>query len=334
MIIGQFPNSRLRRTRKFSWSRNLIRENNLTINDFIWAVFVCEGENIKQESPSMPKVYIYSIDRLIIELEKFVKNGLNAVMLFPKIDLQKKSQLADEALNPDNLICRTIKEIKKNYSDLGVTTDIALDPYTLNGHDGITDNNEYVLNDKTVEILCNQALNFAKAGCDIVAPSDMMDGRIGQIRQFLDIYGFQDVQIMSYSVKFCSSFYGAFRSSIGSQQKKPIDKSTYQIDFFNSNEALKEIEQDIDEGADQIIIKPAILYLDIIRQAKDNFNIPIVAYNVSSEYSMMMNAAQNNIFNRHAIFHETFASIKRAGANIIITYNMEIVLEILNNKKS
>ncbi len=329
MTIGQFPNSRLRRMRKFSWSRNLARENTLTINDFIWAVFVCEGENIKEESPSMPKVYIYSIDKLIEELEKYIKNGLNAIAIFPKVEVSKKSKFADEALNPENLICRAIQKIKNIYSNLGIITDVALDPYTLDGHDGVTDDHSYVLNDQTTEILCQQALNFAKAGCDIVAPSDMMDGRIGQIRKYLDIYNFHDVQIMSYSVKFCSSFYSAFRSSIGSAQSKPIDKSSYQLDFLNSDEAMREIEQDIFEGADYIIIKPAMIYLDIIRRARDNFNIPILAYNVSCEYSMMMNSAKNNIFHQDKLFYEVFASMKRAGANIIITYNMDIVFEAL-----
>ena len=329
MIIGQFPNSRLRRTRKFSWSRNLVQENNLTINDFIWAIFVCEGENIKEESHSMPDVYIYSIDKLLEELEKYVENGLNAIMIFPKVDSNKKSKFADEALNPENLICRAIRKIKAKYQGLGVITDVALDPYTLDGHDGITDENSYVLNDQTVEILCEQSLNFAKAGCDVIAPSDMMDGRIGQIRKFLDLYNFQDIQIMSYSIKFCSSFYAAFRSSIGSAQKKPIDKSTYQIDFLNSDEAMREIEQDIYEGADYIIIKPAMLYLDIICKAKENFNIPIVAYNVSCEYSMAMNAARNSILDKNQLFYEIFSSMKRSGANIIITYNMNIVSEIL-----
>jgi porphobilinogen synthase len=330
MIIGQFPNSRLRRTRKFSWSRNLVRENSLSINDFIWAVFVCEGENIREESPSMPEVFIYSIDKLIKELEKYVSNGLNAVMVFPKVEQSRKSKYGEEALNSNNLICKTIISIKEKFPNLGIITDVALDTYTLNGHDGITDENSYVLNDQTVEILCNQALNFAKAGCDVVAPSDMMDGRIVQIRKYLDVHEFKDVQIMAYSVKFCSSFYGAFRSSIGSAQKKPIDKSAYQLDFFNSDEAMREIEQDAFEGADYIIIKPAIFYLDVIRRVKDNFNIPIVAYNVSSEYSMLMNSVKNGIFDRNAIFDEAFAAIKRAGSGIIVTYNMEIVLQIIN----
>lgn len=328
MIVGKFPNTRLRRTRKFSWSRNLVRENNLTVDNFIWAVFVCEGKNIREESKSMSGVYVYSIDKLIEELKVFVERGLNALMIFPRVDKEKKSKLAEEALNPDNLICRTIREIKKKYLHLGVITDIALDPYTLDGHDGMVDGDGYVLNDETVEILCNQALNFVKAGCDMVAPSDSMDGRIGKIRQYLDIYGFKDVQIMAYSVKFCSSFYAPFRSSIGSAQSKPTDKSTYQLDFRNSDEAMREIEEDIEEGADYIIIKPAMLYLDIIRRTKDNFNIPIVAYNVSGEYSMAMSAINSGAFDKEKLFNEMFFAMRRAGAQIIITYDMNIVFKL------
>ena len=328
-MFGQFPQTRLRRTKKFKWSRNLVKENSLSVNDFILAVFITEGENIETELEAMPEVFLYSIDRLIIKLKNLIYHGLNAVMLFPKTPEEQKSENAEEAYNPENLICKTIKKIKAYYPFLGVITDVALDPYTVDGHDGITDENRYVLNDDTVDILCKQALNFAKAGCDIVAPSDMMDGRIGKIRQYLDRNNFHDTQIMSYAIKFSSSFYEPFRSSIGSKQLKPIDKSTYQMDFSNSKEAMREIAQDIYEGADSIIIKPSMIYLDIIKEAQKEFNIPIIAYNVSGEYALLMNGVKNNLFDKEKIFYETYIAMKRAGAQIIVTYNFNIVIDII-----
>jgi porphobilinogen synthase len=322
---------RLRRLRKFPWSRNLLEENNLSTKDFILAVFITDGENIEQELESMPEVFIYSIDRLIIKLKNYEALGLNAVMLFPKTSQNKKSKNAEESYNENNLTCRAIKEIKKHLPNLGVISDIALDPYTLDGHDGITDESGYVLNDETVEILCKQALNFAKAGCDIVAPSDMMDGRIKLIREFLDKNEFIDVQIMAYSVKFCSSFYEPFRSSVGSKQSKPIDKSTYQINYANSNEALREVEEDIREGADYVIIKPGLLYLDILRRVKDKFKTPLVIYNVSGEYALIMLGIKNGLFERKKVFYELYISMKRAGADIIIGYNFDLILDLTKN---
>jgi porphobilinogen synthase len=331
-IVGKYPQTRLRRTRQFDWSRNLRRENQLSINDFILALFICEGTNIKNECPSMSEVFIYSTDMLIQELTIFIKNGLQAIMLFPRTPQEKKSDDAKEALNPENLMCGAIREIKNKFPSLGIICDVALDPYITNGHDGITDQSGYVLNNETVEILCKQSLNLAEAGCDVVAPSDMMDGRIGEIRKYLDANSKQNTQIMSYAVKFASSFYGPFRDSVGSTQKTPICKKTYQMDYGNSDEAMVEIQQDIEEGADYIIIKPSLIYLDIIRSAKNNFQIPIVAYNVSGEYAMLMNGVKEGLFNRTKIFEEVYLSMKRAGAKIIIVYNFGLIIEIVELK--
>lgn len=327
--LGQYPNTRLRRTRKFAWSRNLVRQNTLSISDFILAIFVCEGTNIKEPIINMPGVYIYSIDQLIIFLQDLLqKNCINAVMLFPRVCSTKKTVDCVESYNPDNLICRSIKAIKENFNNkIGIIADVALDPYSVHGHDGVIDESGYVLNDQTNQILIKQALNQAQAGCDIVSPSDMMDGRIGEIRQALDEGGFYDVQIMSYSAKFSSSFYGPFRDCIGSTQKIPIDKSSYQMDLANSDESLLEVGQDIFEGADSVIIKPCLLYLDIIAKVKSNFNIPIAAYLVSGEYAMLYSAINNQIFsNEYKILYETYMSIKRAGADIIITYKIPFEL--------
>lgn len=329
-IVRKHPEIRLRRTRQFEWSRNLKRENQLSINDFILALFICEGTNIKDQSSSMSEVFIYSIDMIIQDLKIFIQNGLQAIMLFPRTPKEKKSEDGKEALNPENLMCKAIKEIKSKFPNLGIICDVALDPYTIHGHDGIVDQKGYVLNDETVEILCKQSLNLAKAGCDIVAPSDMMDGRIGKIRKYLDSNGKQNTQIMSYAVKFASSFYGPFRDSVGSSQKIPICKKTYQMDYGNSDEAMVEIQQDIEEGADYIIIKPSLIYLDIIRSAKNNFQIPIVAYNVSGEYAMLMNGVKEGFFNRTKIFEEVYLSMKRAGAKIIIVYNFNLITEIVS----
>ncbi len=328
-MFGQFPCTRLRRARKFKWSRNLIKENSLSINDFILAVFITEGESVELELDMIQEILLYSVDKLIIKLKNLIDFGLNAVMLFPHILKEKKSKNAEESCNPENLICKAIKEIKKHFPDLGVITDVALDPYTVDGHDGIIDENGYVVNDGTIDILCKQALNFAKAGCDIIAPSDMMDGRVGKIRQYLDQNNFHDTQIMSYAIKFASSFYEPFRSSIGSRQVKSIDKSSYQIDFSNSKEAMREIAQDIYEGADCIIIKPSMIYLDIIKEAQQTFNIPIIAYNVSGEYALLMHGVQNNLFDKKRIFYETYIAMKRAGAQMIIIYNFNIIIDII-----
>jgi len=320
---------RLRRPRKFLWSRNLILEENiLSKNDFILALFVCEGFNIQDEIENMPGVYIFSIDKLIEFLKPLNdKSLLNAIMLFPKI--LKKSKMAEEAYNPDNLICRTIKKIRENFSDedFGIISDVALDPYTLDGHDGISDENSYVLNDITLEILAKQSINQALAGSNIISPSDMMDGRIGEIRNALDKNNFHDVQIMSYAVKFHSSFYSPFRKSIGSITKKPIDKSSYQLGISNSNEAMREIEDDIGEMADSIIIKPCLFYGDIFKMASQEFNIPIIAYLVSGEYAMIHNAIKNDIFSdEKRILYEAYISLKRYGAKAIITYKIPEIL--------
>lgn len=322
-----FPSLRLRRPRKFLWSRNLLlKENQISKHDFILAIFVCEGEKIKEEIPLMPDVFIFSIDELIKFLKPLKEEKLlNAIMIFPKIHPDKKSKMAKEAFNPENLICRTIKELRKNFSqeDFGIVTDVALDPYTLDGHDGITDENSYVLNDQTLQILAKQALNFAKAGADIISPSDMMDGRIGFIRNYLDKNGFCDVQLMSYSVKFVSSCYDPFRSAIGSSQAKPIDKSTYFLDPGNGAEAEREIAQDILECCDSVIIKPCLFYMDILKTASQKFNIPVIAYFVSGEYAMIYNAIKNGIFaDEKKILYEIYIGLKRSGAKAIVTYQI------------
>ena len=332
MIVEKFPRSRLRRTRKFSWSRSLVRENTLSVSDFIFAAFVCEGTGKKSESDKMPGVYIYSLDVLLKGLSGYVENGLKAVMLFPKVPKHKKSKNAEESYNPDNLVCLCIRNIKKHYPGLGIICDVALDPYTLDGHDGLVDDTFYVLNDATVDVLCKQALIFANAGCNIIAPSDMMDGRVGRIRDFLDAHDMQSVQIMSYSAKFSSNFYNPFREVVGSIQEKPICKKNYQMDFANSDESMREIFQDIEEGADYIIVKPSMMYLDIVRKAADNFQSPIVVYNVSGEYGMLMAGVRAGLFDRDKIFYETYVSMKRAGAKIIIVYNFDLVLEIIRSK--
>lgn len=318
---------RLRRPRKFEWSRNLLlKENEISKNDFILALFICEGSGVKESIDLMPGVFVFSIDELIKFLKPLNEEGfLNAIMLFPRVPAEKKSKMAEEALNPENLICRAIKEIRKNFSanDFGIIVDIALDPYTLDGHDGITDEKNYVLNDITVKILGLQALNFAHAGADVVAPSDMMDGRIEFIRNSLDQNDFHDVQIMSYAVKFASSCYNPFRGSIGSNQLVPIDKRSYQIDPANSFEAEREISEDVNECADSIIIKPSLFYMDIINSASKKFNISLIAYFVSGEYAMIYNGIKNGIFaDEKKILYEVYISLKRAGAKGIVTYQI------------
>ena len=325
LFHSKFPACRLRRVNKFEWSRNLVRENEVTMNDFILAYFICEGVNIKDPLENLDGVYIYSVDTVLQDISKHISNGLNAIMLFPKVLKEKKSELAHEAYNSNNLICSAIIAIKEKFGNtIGVITDVALDPYTLSGHDGILDQSGYVANDKTIEILTKQALNQARAGADIVAPSDMMDGRVSAIRKSLDEHEFCDVQIMSYSVKFASSFYAPFRASIGSSSNgaQPLDKRSYQIDPACKNQMLKEVYQDIEEGADSIIIKPSLFYMDIINQASQNFNIPIVAYLVSGEYAMLMSYIKTSQVSEDKIFFEAYIGLKRAGANMIITYKI------------
>tara|TARA_S200000501_G_C20767124_1_gene718857 strand:+ start:174 stop:1157 length:984 start_codon:yes stop_codon:yes gene_type:complete len=312
-------NKRHRRLRSEAWTRNLVRESNVSSFDFILPIFLTEGNNKKEEISSMPGVFRYSPDNLSEIIDRALKNSIPAVILFPQTPESKKNDSASEALNENNLINISIREIKRKYKNkIGIMTDVALDPYTKHGHDGIFKNNQ-ILNDETVKILVQQSLIQASSGSDVIAPSDMMDGKILEIRKSLEKNNFKNVLILSYAAKYASGFYGPFRDGVGSRQKKKIDKSTYQMDFSNSIDALRQINKDIEDGADMIMIKPALSYLDIISKAKENFNIPIIAYNVSGEYSMLKTGIKNNIFEED-ILKEVIISFKRAGANAIVSY--------------
>jgi len=330
MITGKFPSLRLRRSRKSDWSRRLIEENNLTSSDFILPIFLIEGKNKRQPIQSLPGVYRYTLDRMIPFVEKAIKNKLPTVALFPYTEKKKKNNLGTEALNENNLVCRAIRLIKKNFKDeIGIMCDVALDPYTSHGHDGLTKGG-YVLNDETIKILIEQSLIQAEMGCDILAPSDMMDGRIGAIRKSLDKKGFTMTQILSYAVKYASSFYGPFRDAVGSKGLLKSDKKNYQMDFRNHNEALREVALDIKEGADMVMVKPGLPYLDIIKSVKENFKIPIMAYQVSGEYSLLQNGINKNLIENKVII-ETLISLKRAGANAIVSYYADRLNKILPN---
>ena len=326
-----FPLTRLRRSRMHSWSRSIVQENLISSSDLILPIFIKDGTNVNEEIPSMPEVYKFSVDNLEKIVSRAIKNKIPAVALFPEIDNEKKDSVGSEALNENNVICRAVKEIKAKFNNqIGVICDVALDPYTSHGHDGILEN-EIVNNDKTIEVLIQQSLIQANAGCDILAPSDMMDGRIGEIRKSLEKNNFQNTLLLSYAAKFASNFYGPFRSAVGSGSKLKTNKKNYQMDFHNSKESLREVSLDIKEGADMVMIKPGLPYLDIITQVKNAFNIPVIAYNVSGEYTMMKNAIQNKIISEDAIY-ETMISFKRAGANAIITYFAnEVVEKFINN---
>jgi len=296
-----------------------MQENSLSASDFILPIFLIDGKNITQPIKSMPGAYRYTIDRIGIIINKAIKNKIPMVALFPSIDRKYKNKFGTEALNEDNLVCRAIKYIKKKYkNEIGIMCDVALDPYTSHGHDGLIKSN-YVLNDETVDILIKQSLIQAQMGCDVIAPSDMMDGRIGRIRKALDKNGHQMTQILSYAVKYASSFYGPFRDAVGSKGLLKSNKKNYQMNFCNSNEALREVALDIKEGADMVMIKPGLPYLDIIKQVKDNFKIPVIAYQVSGEYSLIKNGIKNKIINEESII-ESLIAFKRAGASAIVTY--------------
>ena len=319
MITGNFPNLRLRRSRKHAWSRRLIEENSLSPSDLILPIFLIEGKNRKQMIKSMPGVFRYTIDKLGIIIGKAIKNKIPLVALFPSTLKKDKNKYGNEALNEKNLVCKAIQFIKKKYkNEIGIMCDVALDPYTDHGHDGLILNN-YVLNDETVEILIKQSLLQAQMGCDVIAPSDMMDGRIGKIRKALDKNNHQMVQILSYAVKYASSFYGPFREAVGSKGLLKSNKKSYQMDYRNSAEALREVALDIKEGADMVMVKPGLPYIDIIRQVKDNFKIPVLAYQVSGEYSLIKNGIKNKIIDQNSIL-ESLISFKRAGATSIVTY--------------
>ena len=317
-IIGSYPKSRLRRLRKSSWIRNLVSENNITANDLVLPIFIREGKGKIEKIKSMPGVNRYTVDKLPSILKQVKKYKIPMVALFPYTSVKKKNKLGSEALNHNNLICKSLRLIKKKFPKIGVMCDVALDPYTSHGHDGVIINKK-IDNDETIKILIKQALLQAKFGCDVIAPSDMMDGRIGEIRKALDKNNFKDVSILSYAVKFASNFYGPFRDAVGSKTKLKTDKKTYQMDYRNSFEIYREVGFDINEGADMVMVKPGMIYLDIISKIKNHFKIPVLAYQVSGEYSLIKNAINKKILNKEAIL-ESIKSFKRAGACAIITY--------------
>ena len=328
-ILGSYPSVRLRRNRKYNWSRRLVSENNLSVSDLILPIFVTEGKKKIEAIKTMPGVFRYSIDRLSGILNQASKLKIPLVAIFPHTPNRKKDSSGNEALNENNLVCRAIKKIKNNFKDIGVMADVALDPYTDHGHDGILKNKE-ILNDETIEILTKQALLQARMGCDVIAPSDMMDGRVGVIRKSLDKNNFKNVQILSYAAKYSSNFYGPFRDAIGSKKKLKGNKKSYQMDYKNSNEALREIGLDIKEGADFVMVKPGLPYLDIIKSVKENFKIPVFAYQVSGEYSMIINSIKKGIIHQDSVF-ESLMCLKRAGASAIVTYFALSIAQKLKN---
>ncbi|MDC0492301.1 porphobilinogen synthase [Candidatus Pseudothioglobus singularis] len=312
---------RPRRLRKQEFNRSLVRENTLTANDLIYPLFVIEGENIKEKIDSMPGIERLSIDQLLIEAKEIVDLKIQAIALFPVISSEKKTEDAEESYNSDGLVQRAVRALKRSFPELAVITDVALDPFTSHGQDGLIDSNGYVLNDETVEVLIKQALSHAEAGADIVAPSDMMDGRIGAIRNALEDSGFIHTNILSYAAKYASSFYGPFRDAVGSSGNLgKSDKKTYQMDPGNANEAIREIEMDINEGADMVMIKPGLPYLDIVSNVKQTFGVPTFAYHVSGEYVMLKAASQKKWIDEKSTVLETLLCFKRAGADAILTY--------------
>lgn len=320
-IFSQFPERRMRRMRKQDFSRRLMAENKLSVDDLIYPVFVIEGENQREAVPSMPGVERLTIDQLLIEAGELVKYGVPMIALFPVVPQEKKSLMAEEAYNPHGLVQRTVRALKQAYPELGVMTDVALDPFTTHGQDGIIDESGYVLNDITTEVLVKQALSHAEAGADVVAPSDMMDGRIGAIRQQFEQQGFINTLIMAYSAKYASCFYGPFRDAIGSSSNiKGGNKFTYQLDPANSDEALQEVGLDIQEGADMVMVKPGMPYLDVVWRVKQHFGVPTFAYQVSGEYAMQMAAIQNDWLKEKESILEGLLCFKRAGADGILTY--------------
>ena len=319
--LGQYPNKRMRRMRRDAFSRDMMRENLLTPADFIYPVFVLEGKARTEQVKSMPGVERKSLDLLLKDAEVCVRLGVPAIAIFPVIDASLKSLDAREAFNPDGLVPRVVAELKRNFPELGIMTDIALDPYTSHGQDGLLDDAGYVLNDETIAVLTRQAESHAAAGADIVAPSDMMDGRIGAVRETLDRHGHIYTRIMAYSAKYASSFYGPFRDAVGSSGNLGSgNKYTYQMDPANSDEALWEVGLDLQQGADMVMVKPGMPYLDIVRRVKDEFKAPTFVYQVSGEYAMLKAAAQNGWLNEEACVLESLLAFKRAGADGILTY--------------
>jgi porphobilinogen synthase len=328
----------MRRVRQFDWTRRLVSENAVTVNDLIWPVFVSEGTGSKVPIDSMPGVFRQSIDVLVESVKQAADLGIPAIAVFPETDPKKKTDGAEEAINPENLVCRSVAAIKSAVPGIGIICDVALDPYTSHGQDGLVREGR-VVNDESVQMLCEQALVQARAGCDIIAPSDMMDGRIGEIRLALDQEGYEGVQIMSYAAKYASGFYGPFRDAIGSKSNLSagnVDgggKKTYQMNPANSNEAIREVALDINEGADMVMVKPGMPYLDIVRRVKDQFAVPTFAYQVSGEYAMLAGAAQNGWLDREQVMMESLMCFKRAGADGVLTYFAVDAAKLLQNLK-
>jgi len=318
-MTPSFPATRMRRLRRHEWTRKLVAENSLSASDFIWPLFLVEGEKKREPVASMPGVERLSVDQAVGAAEDAAKLGIPVVALFPHTHPELKTADGREATNPDNLVCRAVRAIKKAVPQIGVLCDVALDPYTDHGHDGVIQN-DYVANDETVEILVKQALIQAQAGCDIIAPSDMMDGRVGAIRNALEKSGFRNTLIMAYAAKYASAFYGPFRDAVGSAKALKGDKRTYQMDPANGDEALREVALDIAEGADMVMVKPGMPYLDVLRRVKDAFGMPTFAYQVSGEYSMLLAAAERGWLDRDRVILESLMAFKRAGASGILTY--------------
>ena len=331
--INSYPRVRMRRNRMHKFSRRLVSENNLTVDDLIYPIFITYGLNKKEKINSMPGIFRFSLDMLETEIKYISSLNIPAIAFFPETENKLKTSDGREAVNKNNLVCEAIRISKKVNPELGIICDVALDPYTDHGHDGVIIDN-HIDNDKTLEILCQQSLIQAEAGCNIIAPSDMMDGRVGLIRDTLDKNGFINVQIMSYAVKYASAFYGPFRDAVGSSiNLSNKSKNSYQMDPKNSDEALREIELDLNEGADMVIVKPGMPYLDIIHKVREKFKVPTYAYQVSGEYSMIKGAIDKGWFDEEKIIFESLIAFKRAGCNGIITYFAPYVAEILNNRK-
>jgi porphobilinogen synthase len=319
IVPSQFPSIRLRRNRKSPWARALVSENNLQVSDLIWPMFVIEGDNKTEAISSMPGVLRYSIDLAVQKAEEAAALGIPLIALFPNTPHDLRTDDGREAVNSDNLICRAVRAIKKAVPEIGVMCDVALDPYTSHGHDGLLEHGR-ILNDASIAVLVQQALAQAEAGCDVIAPSDMMDGRIGAIRAALETRGFQDVQIMAYSAKYASGFYGPFRDAVGSSKMLSGDKRTYQMDPANSDEALREVALDIAEGADMVMVKPGMPYLDIVSRVKREFGVPTFAYQVSGEYAMLVAAFERGWLDPKKVIPESLLAFKRAGADGVLTY--------------
>ncbi|MDE2184450.1 MAG: porphobilinogen synthase [Alphaproteobacteria bacterium] len=328
---ASFPSIRMRRLRRYGWSRSLMAESTLAATDLIWPLFVVDGQHQRVPVHSMPNVERLSIDLVVGAAEEAAQLGIPVLALFPFTDSARKNAEATEALNPDNLVCRAVREIKKAVPGIGVLCDVALDPYTDHGHDGLL-RNGYVANDETVDVLVKQALMQVEAGCDIIAPSDMMDGRIGAIRAALEVEGHTNTLIMAYAAKYASAFYGPFRDAVGSATALTGDKRTYQMDPANSDEAIREVALDIAEGADMVMVKPGMPYLDIVRRVKDTFAMPTFAYQVSGEYSMLMAAVERGFLDRDRAMLESLLAFKRAGANGVLTYFARDAAKLLQKR--